>query len=191
MSTIKTTNITHGSNSGTANLVLASDGKVTVPTLKLACPGMIINVAQAVKTDTAEEEVADGAMSSVLFSTNYAAQSSSNKLLIQACISCGCDTVEIYPILTVGGAATLIGDAASNRARVSTGQQVPNDGYMVNATINYLHSSPSTSSTAYGVAFKHGNNAQEKVTINKSWQDPDATYSGRGTSTITIFEILG
>jgi hypothetical protein len=30
MSTIKTTNITHGSNSGTANMVLASDGNVTV-----------------------------------------------------------------------------------------------------------------------------------------------------------------
>ena len=30
MSTIKTTNITHGSNSGTANLVLASNGNVTV-----------------------------------------------------------------------------------------------------------------------------------------------------------------
>ena len=29
MSTIKTTNITHGSNSGTANMVLADDGKVT------------------------------------------------------------------------------------------------------------------------------------------------------------------
>ncbi len=29
MSTIKTTNITHGSNSGTANLVLASDGGIT------------------------------------------------------------------------------------------------------------------------------------------------------------------
>ena len=29
MSTIKTTNITHGSNSGTANMVLASDGGVT------------------------------------------------------------------------------------------------------------------------------------------------------------------
>ena len=29
MSTIKTTNITHGSNSGTANMVLASDGDIT------------------------------------------------------------------------------------------------------------------------------------------------------------------
>ena len=29
MSTVKTTNITHGSNSGTANLVLASDGGIT------------------------------------------------------------------------------------------------------------------------------------------------------------------
>ena len=33
MSTLKTTNITHGSNSGTANLVLASDGGVTCKSL--------------------------------------------------------------------------------------------------------------------------------------------------------------
>ena len=32
MSTIKTTSITHGSNSGTANMVLASNGGVTFPT---------------------------------------------------------------------------------------------------------------------------------------------------------------
>ena len=30
MSTLKTTNITHGSNSGTVNLALASDGKTTL-----------------------------------------------------------------------------------------------------------------------------------------------------------------
>ena len=44
MSTLKTTNITHGSNSGTSNVILASDGKVTVPTNKLACPGVPIQV---------------------------------------------------------------------------------------------------------------------------------------------------
>ena len=30
MSTLKTTNITHGSNAGTANLALASNGNVTI-----------------------------------------------------------------------------------------------------------------------------------------------------------------
>jgi hypothetical protein len=52
MSTIKTTNITHGSNSGTANMVLASDGKVTIPEKKLYCPGAIVQVVQYIKSDT-------------------------------------------------------------------------------------------------------------------------------------------
>ena len=42
MSTIKTTNLTHGSNSGTNNLILASDGKVSIATGKLYCPGTVI-----------------------------------------------------------------------------------------------------------------------------------------------------
>ena len=52
MSTIKTTNITHGSNSGTANMVLASDGKVTIPEKKLYCPGGVVQVVSVAKTDS-------------------------------------------------------------------------------------------------------------------------------------------
>jgi len=57
MSTLKTTNITHESNSGTANLVLASDGKVSIATSKFYCPGTIIKrtyyeIARATWTDS-------------------------------------------------------------------------------------------------------------------------------------------
>ena len=53
MSTLKTTNITHGSNTGTANLTLASDGQVSVPSKKLHCPGGIIQVVQGKTTASA------------------------------------------------------------------------------------------------------------------------------------------
>ena len=53
MSTIKTTNITHGSNSGTNNIILDDTGKVSIATKKLYCPGQIIQVVQAKKTDVA------------------------------------------------------------------------------------------------------------------------------------------
>ena len=51
MSTIKTTNITHGSNSGTNNLILDDTGKVSIATKKLYSPGTIIQILQDVKTD--------------------------------------------------------------------------------------------------------------------------------------------
>ena len=47
MSTIKTTNIAHGSKSGTANLVLDDTGKVSIAEKKLYCPGTIIQVVYA------------------------------------------------------------------------------------------------------------------------------------------------
>ena len=40
MSTLKTTNITHGSNSGTANMVLASNGNVTIGGAVAATSGL-------------------------------------------------------------------------------------------------------------------------------------------------------
>ena len=65
------------------------------------------------------------------------------------------------------------------------------DGVNDGAQITYLLSSPSTSSTAYGVAFRHGNNATEAVYLNRSHNDVDATWQARGASSITIMEIQG
>ena len=53
MSTIKTTNITHGSNSGTNNIILDDTGKVSIAAKKLHCPGQIIQVVQGKLTTTA------------------------------------------------------------------------------------------------------------------------------------------
>lgn len=53
MSTLKTTNITHEGNSGTANLILDNTGKVSIPAKKLHCPGGIIQVVQGKTTDSA------------------------------------------------------------------------------------------------------------------------------------------
>ena len=47
MSTIKTTNITHGSNSGTANLALASDGSITFAKTMFASYAIITNELSA------------------------------------------------------------------------------------------------------------------------------------------------
>ena len=66
MSTIKTTNITHGSNSGTNNLILDDTGKVSIAQNKLSCPGTIIQVVQCIKHDIwSESSVAEGGFSAV------------------------------------------------------------------------------------------------------------------------------
>ena len=80
MSTIKTTNITHGSNSGTANLVLASDGGVTIPEKKLVCPGTIIQVVTA--EHSAETSTTGTAYVDTGLTANITPTSSSNKIMV-------------------------------------------------------------------------------------------------------------
>ena len=62
MSTLKTTNITHGSNSGTANMVLASDGKVTATKVQIDSSGPTTTI------DGTDDLTAASALT--LFSTN-------------------------------------------------------------------------------------------------------------------------
>ena len=165
---------------------------VITPTTAVQPQHAIVNVHQAVKTDTASEEVGDGAISAVLFSTNYAAASSSNKLLIIMDLSLGCDTSDIFPCLMIGGSETAYrADTSSNRTRATSPTRIISDGALNTTIITYLHSSPSTSSTAYGVAFRHGNNNTEAVYVNRCHDDSDATWQARGASSITIMEIQG
>ena len=60
MSTIKTTNITHGSNSGTNNLILADTGKVSIAEKKLYSPGCIIQVVSHTKSDKSKATTTRG-----------------------------------------------------------------------------------------------------------------------------------
>ncbi len=52
MGTLKTTSITHASNSGTANITLASDGGVTMPGFSA---GKVTRIIQSLKADTESE----------------------------------------------------------------------------------------------------------------------------------------
>ena len=172
-------------------VTINGNGTIT-PTSAVQPTGSIVAVHSAVKTDTASEEVEDNTQSAVLFSTNYTAASSSNKLLIQMSLNVGCDTTGLFPILMIGGSeAAYRGDASSNRTRSTSPTYTVSESSNNSITITYLLSSPSTSSTAYGVAFRHGNNNTEAVYLNRSHADNDAYWMSRGASSITIMEIQG
>ena len=113
MSTLKTTNITHGSNSGTANMVLASDGGVTIPEKKLVCPGTIIQVLHMTTTADATNNDhtawVDSGLTQAITMT-----AASNKVLIMAnlfvYISCsGSSEIGAYAKLLRG--STALGSA--------------------------------------------------------------------------------
>ena len=198
MSTIKTTSITHGSNSGTANLVLASDGKVSVAQNKLSCPGTIIQVAQVKKSDIwYENNVAEGGYSAVVTGLTQAFQcsSASNKVLI---------TGQVFPHNAVAGGWSVgvgltvdgyfiddsIGSARGSRSKV----HALSDTYYFGASIpiNYLYSANSTSSITYGIKLWNGHTSAQNLSLNyPSSQDSDNNNGVTAVSTLTLMEIAG
>ena len=66
MSTIKTTNITHGSNSGTNNIILDDTGKVSIAEKKLYSPGCIIQVVSHTKSDKSKAATTRGSSQNFL-----------------------------------------------------------------------------------------------------------------------------
>ena len=156
--------------------------------------GKIVKTTQTVKTDTASASVGQGSLSSELISLSYSALSSSNVLIIIANVNLGMTTAaNIYATLMIGGSASAFrGDAASNRQRVSSASPEAGSGSNIaNFNIVYKLSSPSTSSTVYGVGGSHAQDGTETVYLNRTHGDGDNNYIARTASSITILEVAG
>jgi len=155
--------------------------------------GAIVAVTQTVKTDTDSDSTAQGAYSDALISHSHTAASSSNKLLIIANVNISCDsTAATYATLHIGGSPSAYrGGGAGSRNRITGSARSGTSGGMENMTLVYLHSSPSTSSTAYDVRGSHANDSTQTMYINRTHSDTDANYEGRAASSITIIELEG
>ena len=79
MSTVKTTNITHGSNTGTANMVLASNGNVTVAGALAATNHKVLNYVYESASTTV---TTSGASRSELIDATITPSSASSKILV-------------------------------------------------------------------------------------------------------------
>ena len=160
--------------------------------------GSVIQVVQAIKTDTTASTSTSFEDVSNL-SVNITPSSTSNKILIM-CSFCWGAAVNASPKfkLAGGNSTTFVGDAASNRQRVS---YMAADDYFNGATnagqetafmgfINYLDSPSSTSQQTYKLqAETDGNGAYY---INRTQADvDDAAEGGRSASSIIVMEIAG
>ena len=93
-----------------------------------------------------------------------------------------------------GSTVIGIGDAASNRARVTMGcssnDQETNGIYVSsNASATYKDSPSTTSATTYKIQVGSLDDPAAAIKINSGSADADAAYTTRGISTITLFEI--
>lgn len=171
-----------------------------VPTagLSAGASGGIIQIVQAVKTDKATVNVAQGVSSDMAtsgvgnLSPQMAVSNSSNKVLIMANISVGVDmTGTIFMTLTVGGSpVTFRGDADSNRQRCSSATRPGSSGAMNTVAAVFLYSPGNTNTLTYGIAFGHANDQTQAIRINHQG-GTDVNYNATGASSITLMEVSG
>ena len=101
---------------------------------------------------------------------------------------------ELFYLQLVRGSTPIgIGDSdSSNRVECSVGGdfQSSNNDKVAAMGFNFLDSPNTTSATTYKAQCRiYG--SSKTLTVNRTFSDTDATYTGRGASTITAYEIAG
>ena len=170
------------------------DGIIQSADLATGVGGKIINYSSTTKTDTASASCTQGGMTGDMFSVNYAAASSSNKLLFLNSINAGGQTT-VYLNFFIGGAQSVTGIRGDQHGSNSSWQRVAagifgyGDSSHNSIPHNFLLSSPSTSSTAYSYRLSHANTGTHTLWINQGVSYGNLNYQAIGTSTIVILEI--
>jgi hypothetical protein len=150
----------------------------------------ILQVTSTALTSTYTDSSASGTLATITgLSATLTPSSASNKVLVMASVTVGgTDGSRFVFGLTGGNSATAyIGDAASNRKRVATGQIPAEPNGLMQVSLIFLDSPATTSATTYSV--QTAAIAGETVYINRAGTDTDNANHARGASTITVMEI--
>jgi len=191
MATLNTTNIKHASSSSN-NIVLASDGSCTFPSTNT---GKILQVLQAVKTDTAS--VSSNNFGDLSGMSQAITTTGSNKVLIRLSVNWGTEAghaINFRLARTTSGSTVVVtailGDAAGSRDRVIFGGLASNASWEVNpASMEYLDS-PSAGTHTYSLQWAVPSGATTAY-FNRSHRDNDAAGEARTPSVITVMEVAG
>ena len=181
------------SNSPTNGLFLsAQSGNTGGLTWAAASAGKVLQVVSTTKTDTQSTQ---GTTFVDVFSVAITPSATSSKILL----SCFCNingSTRYSALKTFRGSTQIaLGDASSNRARVSVSSQSnhdsSNDAFVLhNSSFQFLDSPSTTNAVTYKVQF--GNTSDNETSyINRGHGNDDAVYTMRGVSTFTLMEIAG
>ena len=151
----------------------------------------LANVVQTVKTDTATISLGARAEQAANISgleATITPTANTSKVLIRVTTTLSADGgVNAGFILYRGSTAIGIGDAASNRKRITQYNLIGGDPE--NVVITYVDSPATLSSTTYGVRIYNGRNGTTVYHVNRANTDSDTADFSRAISTIIVQEI--
>ena len=183
MATLNTTNIKHAS-SGSNNIVLASDGKVTFP----QNTGNILQVVSTTKTDTTSSTSSSFADISGM-SVTITPSSSSNKIYLVGYVNtCTNDARNrVYLKMTGGNCSNYIGGAATGHECANVSMvSADNYAYMLtSAPLIFLDSPSTTSAITYQVQWAV--EASQTAYLNRAYTLD--SNCGNTASTLTAMEV--
>jgi hypothetical protein len=148
----------------------------------------VLQVVSTAKTDTFTTTSATF-VDVTGMSVTITPQEATSKILVMVQGNAGNNSAANGCMFTLVRGATQIdiGDAASNRARVSTQTYSPGDPRFVPFSLTFLDSPATTSATTYKLQTRV--DIPGTMYLNRSFGDSDLTSVGRSASTITVMEI--
>tara|TARA_B100002019_G_scaffold185213_1_gene159942 strand:- start:409 stop:936 length:528 start_codon:yes stop_codon:yes gene_type:complete len=155
--------------------------------------GGIVQVRSVIKTDpftTTSSSFTDITGLSV----SITPQSSSNKILIQVCVSGDGRQSQSRANFRLmrGSTAICIGDTAGGRARSTFAIYRPNDDHTTEtASMTHLDSPATTSAVTYKMQIVSGNGGGNQVSVNRAYNWSDAFAHAATVSSITVMEVSG
>ena len=170
-------------------ITIHPNGLVTGGTIRST--GNVVQVVQQIKTDTQDfGSISQGAETAIPFVASITPSSASNKILVQMMITMDMNTTHgtfATAKKTTGGTTTepAVGDAASNRHRVTTGTSDNATSTLRNINIFFVDTAGTTNQITIKVQMKmlEGN----LISVNPANESASETDSDQ--SMITVMEV--
>jgi len=182
-------------SAGTTIATVSSTGIAMASGKTLTGGGKILQVLQAVKSDTFSTTSTSLVDVSGL-SVSITPSSTSSKILVHVDLFLTASYYVGHAQLVRNSTLIYRANTAGNRPidSITFAQNVSNDGIMQRSSIMYLDSPSTTSATTYKVQASTRKDGQGGGVfyINRTTQDRDTTgYDARGPSSITVMEVAG
>ena len=153
-------------------------------------PGHVLQVKQAVKSDTQTTTASDFVDVTGL-SVSITPSSTSSKILVYSNVLCvgTVSAAGAWTRIVRDSTAIGIADTAGSRIRAAAFGYAPDGGDTRQHATMFLDSPSTTSAITYKAQFSA--NATNTAYINRTQSENDSTAYARGISTITVMEIAG
>jgi len=179
---------TNGTTVATAN----STGITMASGKKVFATGTILQVVSTTKTDVFSSSTVDTFVDITGLSVAITPSATSSKILILYDIQMSGTELMHIQLFRASTAIKIGASDSANRTECTVGGifQASNNDKVVVAAGTFLDSPSTTSATTYKLQGRvHSSGKTFKV--NAPVNDADATYTGRGASTITVMEVAG